>query len=200
MILASAIVCLAANIYYEARGETPTGQLAVAAVTLNRAHGDKSQICKVVTAPAQFSWTIGRLHKFHNHYFIPKKYAPKDIAAWIQSWEVAKTALRYSPAGIVHGATFYHTIDVNPAWDKSMEVVAQIGNHIFYKPLPQSLLTAGGKQWNHTASFQTASLAPSQVLTTRASTPRPIPNHFERAFVAGVLFVFALFMMSFSYV
>lgn len=30
------------------------------------------------------------------------------------------------------GADHYHTMQVNPTWNRKMPVVAKIGNHIFY--------------------------------------------------------------------
>ena len=47
-------VCLAKNIYFEARGESLAGKLAVAKVTLNRTkHEDfPDSVCKVVYQPS----------------------------------------------------------------------------------------------------------------------------------------------------
>ena len=55
------LLCLAKNIYYEARGEPMHGKIAVAQVTLNRVtHRTEfqSSICGVVYAKHQFSWTM----------------------------------------------------------------------------------------------------------------------------------------------
>ncbi|HIE75488.1 MAG TPA: cell wall hydrolase, partial [Gammaproteobacteria bacterium] len=51
--------CLALNIYHEARGESHDGQVAVAAVTLNRMQSASypDTVCGVVWQPHQFSWT-----------------------------------------------------------------------------------------------------------------------------------------------
>ena len=62
MILESAVLCLALNIYHEARSEMIPGQYAVAQVTMNRA-GEKSNVCKTVVAKHQFSWTTKMLTK-----------------------------------------------------------------------------------------------------------------------------------------
>ena len=52
-------VCLACNLYFEARGEEKTGIVAVAMVTLNRVNSFEypNSICKVVWQKWQFSWT-----------------------------------------------------------------------------------------------------------------------------------------------
>lgn len=53
--------CLAQNIYYEARGESLEGQIAVAEVTRNRVTKLPQDVflpyCAVVYEPHQFSWT-----------------------------------------------------------------------------------------------------------------------------------------------
>ena len=52
--------CLAANIYYEARGESVKAQKAVAHVTLNRVKSKQypKTVCAVVLQNKQFSWTM----------------------------------------------------------------------------------------------------------------------------------------------
>jgi hypothetical protein len=155
MLLASAITCLALNVYFESRNQPLLGQMAVAAVTLNRADGDKEKICQVVTQPYQFSWTINRLKKHGKYYVLPNKYVPKNIEAWIQSWQVAEKILKNGAQGIVHGATFYHATWVNPSWDDKMKKVAQIGDHVFYVQQPKSQLSSGEQQWHLTALSQT---------------------------------------------
>ena len=58
-MLSAAVICLALNIYHEARGEPIEGQRAVASVTLNRTLDPRwpSTVCGVVYDPQQFSWT-----------------------------------------------------------------------------------------------------------------------------------------------
>jgi spore germination cell wall hydrolase CwlJ-like protein len=55
MILEYALLCLSLNIYYEAGYEPPEAQMAVAMVTLNRAHHKQTEVCNVVFAKKQFS-------------------------------------------------------------------------------------------------------------------------------------------------
>ena len=72
--------CMALNIYHEARGEEPLGQVAVAQVVMNRVQHDwfPDTICDVVYQGSQFSWTHMRrdhtqslkLH-LHNQYSNP---------------------------------------------------------------------------------------------------------------------------------
>lgn len=122
MSATAAILCLALNVHFEARGEPLAGQRAVAHVTLNRARQQKKRICDVVFEPDQFSWTIND----------PKV---RDEKAWKRSLAVARRAF-YSgkSADPTGGATFYHAHYVRPSWAKQMRVVAEIGGHVFYVP------------------------------------------------------------------
>lgn len=52
------VVCLALNIYHEARGEEERGRLAIAQATMNRMSDERfpRTICAVLDQPGQFSW------------------------------------------------------------------------------------------------------------------------------------------------
>ena len=118
----SEIACLAKNIYMEARGESIQGQIAVAQVTLNRVHSGKFQktVCGVVYAPKQFSWTNKKTSQI------------KDSKAWALSKDIARAVLTNSVPLPAFKALYFHTRQVNPRWNRDKQVVAKIGNHIFY--------------------------------------------------------------------
>ncbi len=112
-------VCLAKNIYHEARGESLRGKLAVAKVTLNRVASGKFRqtICGVVYQPYQFSWTNS-------------KYKPiLDKQAWTESLHLAKL-LMLNPELSKTNAMYYHNLKVNPKW--RLDRTDKIGNHVFY--------------------------------------------------------------------
>lgn len=118
----SEILCLAKNIYYEARGEPMQGKIAVAQVTLNRVtHRTEfqSNICGVVYAKHQFSWTM-------------EKHSEPRGPAWMEAQAIAKAVI----IGTVHlpdfRALYFHNLTVKPQWNRTKELVARIGNHIFY--------------------------------------------------------------------
>jgi hypothetical protein len=124
-----ATLCLASAIYYEAATEPDEGQRAVAQVVLNRVRHPQwpHTICGVVYqgsgAPGcQFSFACdGAMAR-----------APM-LAAWIRARRVAERALAgdvYLPVG---SATFYHTMQISPAWGRRMTPVAIVGAHIFYR-------------------------------------------------------------------
>lgn len=115
--------CLAANIYHEARGESYTGQVAVANVVMNRVQSKRwpNTVCGVVFQRYQFSWTI-RKHPDIN-----------DEDAYVIASYVAALAVTGKLKSVVGGSNHYHadTIDT-PYWAVGMEVVAKIGAHTFY--------------------------------------------------------------------
>ncbi len=117
------IDCLAHNIYHEARGESIKGQIAVAAVTINRlfAQGYPSSICKVVHQPYQFSWV--KLLKNHS----PKNKTQYEIAK-----AIAKDYVQGRFKDPTKGSLFYHATYVSPKWSKKLTKTVTIGNHIFY--------------------------------------------------------------------
>lgn len=126
MILESALLCLSLNIWHEARGEQVPGQYAVAQVTMNRAAGDQNNVCRVVYAPKQFSWT----HQKVRH----KSPVKVDPAAWERSKIIARVVLeRRMQFDFSKGADHYHAVYVAPKWSKRMKRTTVIGNHRFYQ-------------------------------------------------------------------
>lgn len=114
MILAA--LCLASNIYFEARGEPIDGQILVAEVTLNRG----SDICATVFADSQFSWTNDK------HLVI------SNPEAFYQAYVLASDLID-NGCILCSEATFYHTKAVDPYWAEHMVLLGSYGNHIFYK-------------------------------------------------------------------
>jgi spore germination cell wall hydrolase CwlJ-like protein len=121
--------CLSQAVYYEARGETPSGQAAVAQVVLNRVRHPAfpKSICAVVfqgtrTSSCQFSFACdGASHH------------PLDSLAWRRAEKVAAKALDGGVMSEVGNATHFHAAGVNTGWGPSLLKVAQIGSHIFYR-------------------------------------------------------------------
>ena len=56
------LMCLATNIYFEARGEPEAGQFMVGFVTMNRVYDKRfpNTVCGVVYQPGQFIWDHSR--------------------------------------------------------------------------------------------------------------------------------------------
>lgn len=119
--------CLAKNIYHEAGVESTMGKFAVAQVTLNRLREGRygKDICKVVHAKAQFSWTLNK--KKLNE-------TPKG-QLWEQSKAVATAVLAHGArVPSLKDATYYHTDYIKkPVWTRSLDKIQQVGAHIFYR-------------------------------------------------------------------
>lgn len=121
-MIATALMCLALNVYHESRGENFKGQYAVAQVTMNRADDDPRRVCSVVYEPKQFSWT-GKWH--------PK---PKG-EAWDNAKTVAGLALNQAFPDYTNGATHFHVKSVHPTWRSKLKRTVVIGSHIFYRTI-----------------------------------------------------------------
>ena len=138
MILETALMCMAANIYHEAKNQPMVGQIAVAQVVMNRANDSRypNNVCdvikqgltykngKVVLGKCQFSW-----------YCDGKK---DDVNMKSEKW---RNSLRYASMVITNritldvteGATHYHATYVRPAWARTKTKTVRINRHIFYK-------------------------------------------------------------------
>lgn len=119
------LTCLTSAIYHEARGETVTGQIAVAATILNRARAElwPSSPCLVVRQRNQFSFVNDNGHS------TPPVH---ETDAWERAARVANHVLNANlPEAFVHFDHF-HTTSANPTWNRRMIRVKEIGNHIFY--------------------------------------------------------------------
>jgi N-acetylmuramoyl-L-alanine amidase len=118
--------CLALNIYFEARGESEKGQMAVAQVTLNRVNSRQfpNTICEVVYQPNQFSW----VHLLSSH-------KPQNKRAWKRAQAIASTAIKWYEIGedFTDGALYFHADYVNPYWSEYFDKTVQIGRHVFYR-------------------------------------------------------------------
>ena len=122
--------CLALNIYWEARSEPLLGQVAVAAVTLNRvaAPAFPDTVCAVVFQGeergrhlCQFSWRCdGRADQ------------PRNLVAWAEARRIARLALSDQVTDPTGGALWYHADHVLPPWAREMTLRARIGRHLFY--------------------------------------------------------------------
>ncbi len=123
--------CLAEALYFEARGESVEGQVAVAEVILNRVDSKRypDTVCGVIRqgegnglGGCQFSYRCdGRSDQ------------PADQAAFEQVGKVAWLMLQGRPRALTEGATHYHTTSVRPSWASKLIRTAHIGEHLFYR-------------------------------------------------------------------
>ncbi|MFM0095585.1 cell wall hydrolase [Paraburkholderia nemoris] len=132
VVLASALLCLAANVFFESRGEPIPGQYAVALVTMNRAGHDPRKVCQEVTKPKQFSWTTLYLQRRRGSFSVKQEYVMKDEDSWDRATKIARVVLSGRFPDITNGATYYHATYVHPGWRKEVVYREKIGNHLFY--------------------------------------------------------------------
>lgn len=138
MMIATALTCLALNIYHEARGEPFKGQVAVGLVTMNRAQQDPKRVCAVVTKDKQFSWTITMLRKHPKGYLLMPEGVPTDSAAWVESLRAAKLVLNKRVPDFTKGSNHYHATYAKPKrWmrSKKLQKTILVGKHIFYRQI-----------------------------------------------------------------
>jgi spore germination cell wall hydrolase CwlJ-like protein len=120
--------CLTEALYFEARGESLKGQIAVAEVILNRVDSPlyPGSVCGVVKqrggGGCQFSYVCdGRADRM-------REKGAADLAG-----RIARAMLDGAPRLLTDGATHFHTRAVRPGWSRRFDQTASIGAHVFYR-------------------------------------------------------------------
>lgn len=115
--------CLASAVYFESKGESLRGQLAVARVVIARAQSSRfpDSYCGVVYQRKQFSFVRGGE--------MPR--IRTNSKSWANARAVAMIADNDAWESDVEGALFFHARYVNPRW--RLTRIAQIDNHVFYR-------------------------------------------------------------------
>jgi spore germination cell wall hydrolase CwlJ-like protein len=124
--------CLAEAIYFEARGESLRGQLAVAQVVMNRVFSPfyPNDVCGVVYQNA------------HRHLACQFTFACDGIPERVTEfgpWRTARHIAKQTLDGKVWVAevgksTHYHAAYVRPNWVREMRKMVRYGIHTFYRP------------------------------------------------------------------
>jgi spore germination cell wall hydrolase CwlJ-like protein len=137
-MISAAVMCLAMNLYHEARGESLAGNLAVGFVTMNRVADPRypDTVCGVVHQAKYHGWDLVNPIKNRcqfSWYCDGLSDNPQDGKAMMESVLIAKHIMAGTVTDISEGATHYHATYVNPYWSADMTVVLEIGEHRFYK-------------------------------------------------------------------
>ena len=137
------IVCMADNIYWEARNQPVKGMWAVALVTDNRVEDKRfpNTHCEVIKQGPTSKWWYehhGKIvpirHRCQFSWFCDgKPDDPVDSKTWIKCLQIARNIIQNEYGDITEGATHYHAISVYPYWADSLNETVQINEHIFYK-------------------------------------------------------------------
>lgn len=132
--------CLAKGIYYEARGESVKGQIAVARVIMNRVkhHAFGSTPCKVINQAniVKVITDAGQVQKVKVCQFSwvcePKPPINKNSAGYQNALDIARDVLEHDAHNdlLPQNTLYFHSKAINPNWGHKK--VAVIGNHVFY--------------------------------------------------------------------
>jgi hypothetical protein len=129
---AKAEKCLADAIYFESRGETERGQIAVAQVVINRVFSGyyPEDVCQTIYQNAhrhlacQFTFACEG-----------KKLIVNDQPSWARATRISRDILDGKLwLNEVGKATHYHAYWVKPRWVSEMRTIQKIGVHTFYRP------------------------------------------------------------------
>ncbi|MCI4644284.1 MAG: cell wall hydrolase [Hyphomonadaceae bacterium] len=164
--------CLSEAVYYEARSESTSGQLAVAEVITNRVrdHRYPNSICDVVyqgatrTTGCQFTFTCDGSMALR----------PRGTR-WEKAQSVAAQVILDLHERRTAEATHYHATYVDPIWNSGLVRTQRIGAHIFYR-FPQ------GREWSDARArlaARRASEAAARIQTVSADAPAPAPKALQ---------------------
>lgn len=149
----SELLCMARNVFFEARGESITGKLAVAHVTLNRVRSQRfpNTVCDVVKQArtethwrtgsqvpvrhkCQFSWYCDGKSDEVNYHHPDGTLNKVAYQNWIHSFNVAKDVLQETTSDPTHGSThYYNPALADPYWKDNFEEMATVGGHVFLR-------------------------------------------------------------------
>ena len=121
--LSSELACLAGAIYFESKGESLAGQLAVGRVIVARSKSGRfpASYCGVVYQRSQVSFVRGQS--------MPR--LDKSGRAWREAARIARIAHEGSWKSPVEGALYFHAARVSPGW--RLTRLARVDHHIFYR-------------------------------------------------------------------
>lgn len=113
--------CLSKAAYFESKGESDKGMLAVIFTTLNRVKDNRfpKTVCGVVYQKSQYSWTK------HN----PKI---KEKEQYERAKRLAQEVVDGKHTDVSKGALYFNSLHKQP---KGTVCTVRIGGHSFYKPI-----------------------------------------------------------------
>jgi len=135
----SAVMCLALNLYFEARDQPIVGQLAVGFSTMNRVADERypDSVCGVVKQAQYSAWDSKNpiRHRCQYSWFCDgMSDEPKNSKAMLEATILAANIFYGRVTDISDGATHYHATWINaPYWTEQMTTVFTIDDHIFYR-------------------------------------------------------------------
>ena len=129
------VECLSEAVYFEARSEPFSGQLAVANVISNRVKSDRfpNTYCSVVRQARVINGKIIKNKCAFSYYCDGKKEDIKNIDSYAVALTISYLAIDNVYVDIAREATHYHAVYVTPYWARHMKYLGRVGMHMFYK-------------------------------------------------------------------
>lgn len=122
------VICLALNLYHEARGTSNASVMAVGFSTKNRIDKTNEDYCTVIWEKGQYVWTKRPIHG----------QMPKDTATWSKIMDMAKSIVTIdSLQDTTSGADSFYSSNLPhaPRWAKNSPVRVRVGKLVFVKQL-----------------------------------------------------------------
>lgn len=132
MDLSRELECLALTIYFEARGESDEGKIAVGHVVMNRAAHPlfPRKVCEVVQQGGEKL----RFHCQFTWWCDGRSDQPREWRAWEKSKALARRIYWDDSPDPTAGALWYHADYARPRWRRDLSRGPKIGRHVFYGP------------------------------------------------------------------
>ena len=131
-MIAEGILCVALNVYFEARSEEFLGKIAVGSVDMNRVESPifPDNACDVVYQ-AEYLGKWPKRHRCQFSWFCDGLAdIPRETEEWAEAVTIATWVHGIGLPDITGGALWYHSNDVSPKWATTDYL--QIGSHKFY--------------------------------------------------------------------
>ena len=134
-LLATPLMCMAMNIYHEARNESTVGQMAVAQVVMNRVEDDRfpDDVGAVVTQGIHWESIPAKIRCQFSWYCDGLSDQPRNAKAFERSQEIAARVLEGWTGPSCDGAAHYDGDSVMPNWAHHHTRIVKIDSHIFYR-------------------------------------------------------------------
>jgi len=136
MLVVTANLCMAINLYKECRSASDKECQLVNRVVINRMHDTNQDACNVVFAKNQFSWTNAtpKKLKFKSYSDMIAYYKLNDTAQLIRAFDnVNKSENGNNSLHTASNMTHYYDKSIaQPKWAQRMQVAYRTKNFIFY--------------------------------------------------------------------
>ena len=136
MLVVSAHLCMAINLYKECRGTSDKECQLINRVVINRMHETNQNACSVVFAKNQFSWTRRTPKKlqFNSYKEMISYYKLYESPQLMRAFDnVDKSQAESSNLKTADNMLYYYdrTLHVKPNWAHKMQVAYSTKNFVF---------------------------------------------------------------------